>query len=128
MRHRIGGKLFAPEGRWNVATGYVPACRDGTRGGVPILAAAPEGRRKRGLPAPYEPGAPTTGFFGERSLLGPSGAGDRSLTLAVLFSTTGFARAFRPSLHPWLQSLAPSGPPKVSRPPRLMMLRGNEES
>ncbi len=32
-------------GRWNVATGSVPACRDGTRG-VPIDAAAPEGRRK----------------------------------------------------------------------------------
>ena len=34
--------------RWNLATGGVPACRDETRG-VPIRAAAPEGRRKRGL-------------------------------------------------------------------------------
>ena len=46
------------------------------------------------------------GWLEERSLLGPSGAGSRSLTLAVLFSTTGIARALRPrstrGYNPWL--------------------------
>ena len=99
--------MFPPRmGRWNVATGGVPACRDGTRG-PPIRATAPEGRRKRGFhmdatqaesPRPRGRLQPTS--FCHQLLVGGAGrSGPHSLPAGLSRAFSNQAR-LKPALKP----------------------------
>jgi hypothetical protein len=89
-------RVFAPKGRRNVATGGVPACRDGTRGHFVRMYSRPGWGGGSSIAAhaiqrwsiPRPPTGPAV----------PWG-----------LAPTGSARACRPSLHPWQQSSAPFG-------------------
>jgi hypothetical protein len=96
---RVAGtrpRVFAPKGRRNVATGGVPACRDGTRGHFVRMYSRPGWGGGSSIAAhaiqrwsiPRPPTGPAV----------PWG-----------LAPTGSARACRPSLHPWQQSSAPFG-------------------
>jgi len=96
---RVAGtrpRVFAPKGRRNVATGGVPACRDGTRGHFVRMHSRPGWGGGSSIAAhalqwwsiPRPPTGPAVSWG---------------------LAPTGSARACRPSLHPWQQSSAPFG-------------------
>jgi hypothetical protein len=105
---RVAGtrpRVFAPKGRRNVATGGVPACRDGTRGHFVRMHSRPG----------WGGGSSIAAHAIQRSSI------PRPLTGPAVpwgLAPTGSARACRPSLHPWQQSSAPFGAAESVTDPR----------